>query len=43
MNDKAWRNGLDEVCRRGLMFELQVFASQMPDAARLVRDYATPT
>jgi predicted TIM-barrel fold metal-dependent hydrolase len=32
MNDRAWRKGLDEVRRRGLMFELQVFAGQMPDA-----------
>lgn len=39
MNDRAWRKGLDEVRRRGLMFELQVFASQMPDAVKLVRDY----
>jgi hypothetical protein len=29
MHDAAWRKGLDEVRRRGLMFELQVFASQM--------------
>lgn len=43
MNDKAWRKGLDEVRRRGLMFELQVFASQMPDAVKLVRDYADVT
>ena len=43
MNDKAWRKGLEEVRRRGLMFELQVFASQMPDAVRLVRDYADVT
>lgn len=26
MNDRTWRKGLDEVRRRGLMFELQVFA-----------------
>ena len=43
MNDTAWRKGLDEVRRRGLMFELQVFASQMPDAVKLVRDYADVT
>lgn len=43
MNDKAWRRGLDEVRRRRLMFELQVFASQMPDAVKLVRDYADVT
>ena len=39
MNDPAWRRGLREVERRGLVFELQVFAGQMPDAARLVRDF----
>jgi predicted TIM-barrel fold metal-dependent hydrolase len=39
MNDAAWRNGLDEVRRRALMFELQVFAGQMPDALKLVCDY----
>lgn len=38
MNDTAWRKGLDELRRRGLAFELQVFASQMPDAVKLVRD-----
>ena len=43
MNDTAWRKGLDEVRRRGLMFELQVFASQMPDAVKLVRDYPDVT
>lgn len=39
MSEPGWRRGLDEVRRRGLMFELQVFAGQMPDAAKLVRDY----
>lgn len=38
MNDAAWRRGLREVARRGLVFELQVFPSQMADAARLARD-----
>ena len=46
MNDAAWRRGLDEVRRRGLMFELQVFAE--PDArcrqarARLSRRHLHP-
>ena len=40
MNDDDWRRGLAEVRRRNMMFELQVFASQMRDAARLVRDFA---
>jgi predicted TIM-barrel fold metal-dependent hydrolase len=39
MHDAAWRRGLDEVRRRGLMFELQVFAGQMSDAVKLVRTY----
>jgi predicted TIM-barrel fold metal-dependent hydrolase len=43
MNDPAWRRGLAEVRRRGLMFELQVFAEQMPDAAKLARDFDDAT
>jgi predicted TIM-barrel fold metal-dependent hydrolase len=39
MNDSAWRKGLRELEQRGLLFELQVFASQMGDAARLARDF----
>jgi len=39
MNDEAWRRGLREVAKRGLVFELQVFPSQMADAARLARDF----
>jgi len=39
MNDRAWRAGLRELEQRGLLFELQVFASQMADAARLARDF----
>jgi predicted TIM-barrel fold metal-dependent hydrolase len=39
MDDPAWRRGLGEVARRGLLFELQVFAGQMAAAARLVRDF----
>ncbi|MGE0717979.1 MAG: amidohydrolase [Alphaproteobacteria bacterium] len=39
MNDPAWRRGLVEVERRGLMFELQVFTSQMADALTLVHDF----
>ncbi|MFM7568615.1 MAG: amidohydrolase family protein, partial [Betaproteobacteria bacterium] len=33
--DPAWRRGLGEVRDRGLVFELQVFPSQMGDAADL--------
>jgi predicted TIM-barrel fold metal-dependent hydrolase len=39
MNDAAWRAGLRELEARGLLFELQVFASQMDDAAKLARDF----
>ena len=39
MDDPAWRRGLGEVARRGLLFELQVFAGQLEGAARLVRDF----
>ena len=39
MNDRAWRAGLHELEQRSLVFELQVFASQMSDAARLARDF----
>ncbi len=39
MDDPAWRAGLAEVARRGLLFELQVFAGQMEASARLVRDF----
>src|SRR5258706_8673140 len=35
MNDPAWRAGLRQVEHRGLSFDLQVFASQMADAAAL--------
>ena len=39
MNDSAWRSGLRALEARGLLFELQVFASQMDDAAKLARDF----
>lgn len=39
VNDSAWRRGLAAVRRRGLLFELQVFAGQMADSARLARDF----
>jgi predicted TIM-barrel fold metal-dependent hydrolase len=43
MNDAAWRRGLRAVRARKLMFELQVFASQMADAAALARDFPDVT
>lgn len=39
MNDAAWRAGLKEVGKRSLVFELQVFASQMKNGAKLARDF----
>jgi predicted TIM-barrel fold metal-dependent hydrolase len=39
MNLTNWRRGLARLAERGLIFELQVFASQMNDAARLVADF----
>ena len=43
MNDAAFRAGMKQVARRGLLFELQVFTSQMADAARLARDFPDVT
>ena len=43
MNDKTFRNSMQELAARGLVFELQVFASQMRDAARLARDFPQVT
>ena len=43
MNDTAFRAGFAELEKRGLLFELQVFAPQMADAARLARDFAGVT
>ncbi len=39
MNDPGWRRGLKEIEKRGLLFELQVFASQMGDSTRLAREF----
>ena len=43
MNDAAFRSGMKEVAKRGLLFELQVFASQAADSARLARDFPDVT
>lgn len=37
IRDQAWCDGLAELGRRGLSFDLQVFAGQMADAAELAR------
>ena len=39
MNDKDWRRGLAMLAGHGLLFELQIFASQMADGARLARSF----
>ena len=39
MTDPAWRAGLRSLGRRGLVFDLMVFASQLFEAARLVADF----
>jgi predicted TIM-barrel fold metal-dependent hydrolase len=39
MRDPAWRAGLRALANHGLIFDLMVFASQLPEAARLVRDF----
>jgi predicted TIM-barrel fold metal-dependent hydrolase len=43
MNDAAWRRGLAQLAERGLVFELQVFSSQMTAAAHLAADFARVT
>jgi predicted TIM-barrel fold metal-dependent hydrolase len=39
MNDKDWRRGLAMLAEYGLLFELQIFSSQMIDGARLARSF----
>jgi predicted TIM-barrel fold metal-dependent hydrolase len=39
MNDPDWRRGLSWLADRGLLFELQIFTSQMMDGARLARSF----
>lgn len=41
--DPAWRSGLSRLAPRGLLFELQLFASQMALAADLVRAFPETT
>jgi predicted TIM-barrel fold metal-dependent hydrolase len=43
MNDKNWRRGLTMLAGHGLLFELQIFASQMADGARLARSFPDTT
>ena len=39
MHDKDWRRGLAMLADHGLLFELQIFASQMANGAKLARSY----
>src|SRR5882757_8045938 len=39
MNDENWRRGLAMLAGHALLFELQIFASQMTDGARLARSF----
>jgi predicted TIM-barrel fold metal-dependent hydrolase len=41
--DKAWRHGLSQLAPRGLLFELQVFTSQMAAGADLARAFPQTT
>jgi predicted TIM-barrel fold metal-dependent hydrolase len=43
MNDDQWRRGFALLEKLGLVFELQVFASQMADSARLAADFPETT
>jgi predicted TIM-barrel fold metal-dependent hydrolase len=39
MNDPDWRRGLAMLADHGLLFELQIFAGQMADGARLAKSF----
>jgi predicted TIM-barrel fold metal-dependent hydrolase len=39
MNDAAWRRGLAMLAGHGLLFEIQIFAGQMADGARLAQSF----
>ena len=43
MADEQWRHGLTQLAPRGLLFELQVFASQMTLGAELARAFPDTT
>jgi predicted TIM-barrel fold metal-dependent hydrolase len=43
MNDADWRRGLAMLADHGLLFELQLFASQMMDGARFARSFPDTT
>jgi predicted TIM-barrel fold metal-dependent hydrolase len=43
MLDRAWQRGLREVAARNLLFELQVFPDQIPDALKLIDAFPDTT
>jgi predicted TIM-barrel fold metal-dependent hydrolase len=43
MSDPRWRSGLSRLEPHGLLFELQIFTSQMEDGAKLARDFPNIT
>jgi predicted TIM-barrel fold metal-dependent hydrolase len=43
MNDAQWRRGLSQLAQHNLLFELQIFASQMADGAKLARAFPDTT
>jgi predicted TIM-barrel fold metal-dependent hydrolase len=43
MNDSDWRRGLSLLARHQLLFELQIFTSQMADGAKLARAFPETT
>jgi predicted TIM-barrel fold metal-dependent hydrolase len=43
MNDRRWRSGLALLARHGLLFELQIFTSQMADGVKLARAFPDTT
>jgi predicted TIM-barrel fold metal-dependent hydrolase len=43
MNDADWRRGLARLADHGLLFELQIFASQMMDGAALAQSFPSTT
>ncbi|SNB77886.1 Predicted metal-dependent hydrolase, TIM-barrel fold [Arboricoccus pini] len=43
MSDPAWRSDLGRLAGLGLVFDMMVFAQQLPDAARLAADFPQQT
>jgi predicted TIM-barrel fold metal-dependent hydrolase len=43
MNDPQWRRGLAHLAKHGLLFEIQLFTSQMQHGANLAREFPDTT